>query len=130
VKLTTSPRTSWKNVIKNWDCIPMRQLLLIQLNVKINLLYIIVKFSDQGESGSSVVINRSAIHCEPINFFQPIIRLPAFRWFCCVPLTLTMLVFWLIRKLGHGASTTLSTKRFDTKCRRFHLLMVSVKEEN
>jgi len=43
---------------------------------------------------------------------------------------LTMLVSWMIRKLGHGTGTTLSTERFDTQCRRFHLLMVTVKREN
>jgi len=41
-----------------------------------------------------------------------------------------MLVSWVIRKLGHGTGTTLSTKRFDTQCRRFHLLMVTVNREN
>jgi len=43
---------------------------------------------------------------------------------------LAMRGFRLIRKLGHEISTTLSTKRFDTKCRRFHLLMVTINREN
>jgi len=41
-----------------------------------------------------------------------------------------MRVSWLIRNLGHGTYATLSKKRFDTECRRFHLLMVTVNREN
>jgi len=42
---------------------------------------------------------------------------------------LTMRDSLQIRKLEHGTDTTLSTKRFDTLCRQFHLLMVSVNRE-
>jgi len=45
-------------------------------------------------------------------------------------ITLVMRVSWLLRKLEHGAYATLSKKRFDTECRRFHLLMLTVNREN
>jgi len=89
-----------------------------------HLVHVDLDYNIDRISWSAVLIGRKHSHrlgvlplvCQVVNTIQPF--------------TLTIRVFRLIRRLVQETSTTLSKKRFDTKCRRFYLLMVTITREN